>query len=271
MWRKKDMREATVGLLEDRAHDDGGPVQEMQDTDAVSSLQQEGNMQDVSPAETAQEEAVVFRSQGEFYRTLGKRIEQERKKWQRENEALLRIGELSMARYEGMDAKEAEKRANEEYYEHLARKLDISPQAAEYIARNAGSGSEPAQQAGVLPTRLSSEQVENILKEEERIRENMPEFDVVEFAGSNEMVTALIALGYSLTDIVEQFSGESRLQHVKEQAEQEVIERIRARNSMPVPAGGYGQADMEQSIRLMTDAQIESIDRAVRAGKRVVL
>ncbi len=49
------------------------------------------------------------------------------------------------------------------------------------------------------------------------------------------------------------------------------MERIRARNSMPAPEGGFGQADMEQSIRMMTDEQIESSDRAVRSGKRVVL
>ena len=265
------MQEMTVGGMDERAYDDGGPVQGMQD-EAGAGMQQEPDARDAGAEEAMREEAVMFDSQGAFDRMLGKRIEQERRKWQRENEALLNIGKLSMARYEGMEGKEAEQQANEEYYEHLARKLDISPQAAEYIAKNMGSGNETAAQTGgILPTRLSSEQVENLLNEEERIRESMPEFDVVDFAKSNEMVTALIALGYPLTDIVEQFSGESRIQHVKEQAEQEVIERIRARNSMPAPAGGYGQADMEQSISMMTDAQIESIDRAVRAGKRVVL
>ncbi|MFZ5975162.1 MAG: hypothetical protein ACOYU3_07120 [Bacillota bacterium] len=263
------MQEETVGLVNEQAHDDGVPV-EMEDAEGVGGVQPDGN--DANPAETVQEEAVTFGSQSEFDRVLGKRIEQERRKWQRENETVLNVGRLAMARYEGLDGAEAEKRANEEYYEHLARKLDISPQAAEYITRKMGPGNEARQESGAaLPQRLSSEQVENLFREEERIRESMPEFDVVEFAGSSEMVAALIALGYPLSGIVEQFSGKSRMHQLKEQAEQEVIERIRARNSMPAPAGGYGQADMEQSIRMMTDAQIESIDRAVRAGKRVVL
>lgn len=261
------MQEAAVDLT-GQAHDDGGQEQEMKGAEAVQDLQ-EGDEADSEPM---REEAVVFRSQGDFDRTLGKRIDQERRKWQRENEAVLNIGKLAMARYEGMDAEQAQKRASEEYYEHLAKKLDISLQAAEYISRNAGPDSTPAVQAGGgIPTRLSSEQVEGLFAQEESIRETMPNFDVVEFAKSSEMVTALIALGYPLLDIVEQFSGEARMQQIRDQAEQEVIGRIRARNSLPSPSGGYGQADMEQSICMMTDAQIESIDRAVRAGKRVVL
>jgi hypothetical protein len=215
-------------------------------------------------------EAVVFESQEAFDRVLGKRIEQERRKWQREHGPALKVGKLAMARYEGLDAEEAEKRANEEYYEHLAKKLDISPQAAEYIATH--QGQPGGQQTDtVLPARLSGERLEGLFEQEAKIREHMPDFDVVEFAGSSEMATALIALGYPLSDIVQQFSGETRLQKAREQAEREVVERIRARNSMPAPEGGFGQADMEQSIRMMTDEQIESIDRAVRSGKRVVL
>ena len=217
-------------------------------------------------------EAVVFESQEAFDRVLGKRIEQERRKWQREHGPALRVGKLAMARYEGLDGEEAEKRANEEYFEHLAKKLDISPQAAEYIATHRGQPGGPgAQTDTVLPARLSGERLEGLFEQEAKIREHMPDFDVVEFAGSSEMATALIALGYPLSDIVQQFSGETRLQKAREQAEREVVERIRARNSMPAPAGGFGQADMEQSIRMMTDEQIESIDRAVRSGKRVVL
>lgn len=253
--------------------------EEMQDTQAEAYA--EGPAEDVVQADdakdgqaeqTPQEETVVFETQEAFDRTLGKRIEQERKKWQRENASLINVGKRTMARYEGLDGEEAEKRANEEYYEHLARKLDISPQAAEYIAthREQPDG-QGARAETVLPARLPAERVEGLFAQEAQIRESVPDFDVVEFARGSEMATALIALGYPLDEIVAQFSGEARLQQAREQAEQEVVERIRARNSLPAPLGGYGQADTEQSIRMMTDAQIESIDRAVRSGKRVVL
>jgi len=237
------MPEDTVDVMAEVARDDGAPLEE-------------------TAAEAVPEQAVTFKSQSEFDRVLGKRIEQERRKWQRENEALL----------EGLSGEEAQRRAAEEYYEYLARKLDISPQAAEYIA--GAKGGEDGQTAGpgrMLPERLSAERVEGLFREEEEIREDLPDFDVVEFAGSSEMVAALIGLGYPLKDIVEEFGGEARMQQVREQTEREVLERIRARNAMPAPVGGYGQAETEQSVRTMTDAQIEAIDKAVRAGKRVVL
>lgn len=253
------MLEEPVGVTEEAVRDDGALLEE---TTAEAALE----------AEAEAERAVTFASQGEFDRVLGKRIEQERRKWQRENEALLRVGEFSMKRFEGLSGEEAQQRAAEEYYEHLARKLDISPQAAEYIAGAKGGEGGPAAGPGrALPERLPTERVEGLFREEEEIREDLPDFDVVEFAGSSELVAALIGLGYPLKDIVEEFGGEARMERVREQTEREVLERIRARNAMPAPVGGYGQAETEQSVRAMTDAQIEAIDRAVRAGKRVTL
>ena len=219
------------------------------------------------------EPEIVFESQAEFDRVLAKRIEQERNKWIHENEALLRIGQWFMARDKGLEPEEAEKWDGEEDYQRLADKLNVSPKTADLIFASGQAETEGTEEneGGRLPERLSARQMEALFQQEAEIQEKLPGFDLVEFAGANEMTAALIALGFPLKDIVEQFGGELRMKQVREEAQNEVLERIRARNAMPAPLAGYGQAEIESGVHGMSDAQIESIDRAVRAGKRVIL
>lgn len=273
------MPKIPVDLLEDTLRDDGA-----KNTDSLTNENNDliDELSDDSSAEESSEEvdpdAVIFHTQAEFDRVIGKRIEQERKKWLRENHTLLTLGMRALARYEAEDEDEAIKRADIEYYQHLADKLDVSLEAAEYIA-NLEKSSQPgnddcSEAASDKPSsmnRLSTQQLKKLFEEEEAIKETMPEFDIVEFVKQNPMVSYLIAAGYPLTEIVDQFSGELRINQAKKQAEDDVVERIRRRNSRPSSIGGYGSSNTTQSVRTMSDEQIEKIDKAVRAGKRVVL
>ncbi len=281
------MPKIPVDLLDDTLRDDGAK-------NADSLIDKLNGSPEESPEDSSVEEssedvdpdAVIFHTQAEFDRVIGKRIEQERKKWLRENHTLLTLGKRALARYEAEDEDEAINRADIEYYQHLADKLDISLQAAEYIA-NLEKANQHANEDYSLSqatnddtsdndkppsiNRLSTQQLKELFEEEEVIKETMPEFDIVEFVKQNPMVSYLIAAGYPLSEIVDQFSGELRINQAKKQAEDDVVERIRRRNSRPSSIGGYGTSGMAQSVRTMSDEQIEKIDKAVRAGKRVVL
>ncbi len=124
---------------------------ETQDTQAAAAAEgaagealQPAGVQDGGREGAPQEgEAVVFESQEAFDRMLGKRIEQERRKWQREHGPALKVGKLAMARYEGLDAEEAEKRATREEAGHLAPGRRIHRDAPRTGGR-AADGHRPA-------------------------------------------------------------------------------------------------------------------------------
>ncbi len=115
------------------------------------------------------------------------------------------------------------------------------------------------------------EMLDDIARQADELLEIYPDFDFPRELEQKPMFAYMLAEGMDLKSVYEYFYPEKAMERVREDIRTEVIENIRARNARPQGIRYQNGAGGVRDVSLLTDAQIEDIDRRVKRGERVML
>ena len=188
----------------------------------------------------SQEEAKGFyRSQQEVDRAFKKRLEAEKKRWEREY-----LG--------GKDAEPQEKELTGE----------VLPDAAAEQENGEDMPLEAEEEAAFLQA---------IYEGEQQVRRMDPQFDLAEEMQKNPMFALMLAQGMEVKRCYDFFHPQVSQGMLKKAVEEEVIQRIRRRNARPQALEAANATGVHRDISKMSDEEILSIDARIKKGERVIL
>lgn len=211
----------------------------MDETVEMQSIQSPDDAGEISLATGEEAEMLpddYYRSQKEVDAAFKKRLEREKQRWERDRD------------------REAAEEAEMKMQELLKEGADAAQDTAN--AGEKGWDEEPF--------------LAGIQKDEEAITAENPEFDLADEMEKSPVFALMLAQGLPLKRVYDFFHSDAAEGRLKRSVEQEIISRIRARNSRPTPIGNSG-GEVKRDISRMSDAEILEIDARVRRGERVTL
>ncbi len=231
----------------------------MDETVALNEAQGPDDAGEVSLATGEEAEMLpddYYRSQKEVDAAFKKRLEREKQRWERDTaaEAETKLQELLQ---EGADAAQDTASVQEE------TNLQDSTNAQETMD---AQGREDAGEGGWDEDAFLAA----IRKDEEVIAADDPDFDLAGEMEKNPAFALMLAQGLPLKRVYDFFHGDTVEGRMKQEMEQEIVARIRARNNRPAPIGSSG-GEAKRDISRMSDAEILEIDARVRRGERITL
>jgi len=201
------------------------------------------------------EEAGFYKSQAEVDRAFKKRLERERRKWEKS--------------FKDRTAQEAENNTEgkrDSVNEELSKiGEELSPFLDKIEYEN-----ELAKENNEETDAKTEEFVRTVMNEVKELEDIYEDLDLTEDL-NNPLFMHMLKEGQPLKKVYDYFNPERSRQVLYRQIEREVTERIRARNLKPSSISYSNSSNTVYDISRLTQKDIEEIDRRVRRGERVVL
>lgn len=190
----------------------------------------------------------VYRTQREIDAAIGRRLHQEREKWERQHAAALLL-ERAMG--------------------------EQNPQEAVALLLARGNGLEELDVSAAMGQGTSMEEILDaarrnaMQRKAQEMARSDPEF-ALESAMQNPAFRALVEAGEPMEKAYAYLHMEGRMEDAKQEAREEVLRQIQDRRTRPAalrPASGYAMADGGQ----LPDSVMRMIDARLKRGERVDL
>ncbi|MDL2225302.1 hypothetical protein LJC20_03720 [Eubacteriales bacterium OttesenSCG-928-M02] len=168
-------------------------------------------------------------------------------------------------------------RSQKEVDEAFKKRLAAERQKWERETRHAGeaeappTGEEEEPDAGEWGMLEEREFLSQVVLAEQKIQENDPGFDMEKEFERNPMFALMLASGFDPQRVYSFFYPVEERRSLKAAVEREVMDRIRLRNTRPVPMGSANTTGSQRDISRMTEEEIRDIDARVKRGERVRL